>query len=87
MSLVGWLNTWGTAWATYMVRVLVDSSLLLAVLLLVWLPLRRRMSAQLAHGLFLLVLLKLVLPVPLAGYRLGAGPVAPGHLARRSGRG
>jgi hypothetical protein len=31
---------------------------------MVWLPLRRRMSAQLAHGLFCLVLLKLIVLVP-----------------------
>ena len=42
-------------------------SVLLAVLLLVWLPLRRRMSAQFAYGLFLLVLLKLAVPVSFAG--------------------
>jgi WD40 repeat protein/beta-lactamase regulating signal transducer with metallopeptidase domain len=50
-----------------MVRALIDSSVLLVVLLLVWLPLRRRMSAQLAYGLFLLVLLKLAVPVSVAG--------------------
>jgi hypothetical protein len=31
---------------------------------MVWLPLRQRMSAQLAHGLFFLVLFKLIVPVP-----------------------
>ena len=45
-------------------RALVDSSVLLAVVVLIWLPLRRRMSAQFAHGLFLLVLLKLAMPIP-----------------------
>ena len=48
----------------FMARALVDSSVLLAAVVLVWLPLRRRMSAQFAHGLFLLVLLKLAVPVP-----------------------
>jgi hypothetical protein len=67
VGLVGWLNLWGGAWAGFMVRALVDSSVLLAALLLAWLPLRRRMSAQLAYGLFLLVLLKLAMPVPATG--------------------
>jgi WD40 repeat protein/beta-lactamase regulating signal transducer with metallopeptidase domain len=64
MSAFELLNAWGTAWADLMVRALVDASVLLAVVLAVWLPLRRRMSAQLAHGLFCLVLLKLIVPVP-----------------------
>jgi WD40 repeat protein/beta-lactamase regulating signal transducer with metallopeptidase domain len=67
VSLAAWLNAWGAAWAAFMVGALVDASVLLGGLLLIWLPLRRRMSAQLAHGLFLLVLLKLALPVSLAG--------------------
>jgi WD40 repeat protein/beta-lactamase regulating signal transducer with metallopeptidase domain len=67
VGLVGWLNAWGAAWAAFMVRALVDSSLLLAILLVVWLPLRRAMSAQLAYGLFLLVLLKLAIPVSALG--------------------
>ncbi len=58
------LNGWGAAWASFMVRALVDSTALLVVLGLIWLPLRRRISAQFAHGLFLLVLLKLALPIP-----------------------
>ncbi len=58
------LNAWGAAWASFMTRALVDSSVLLAVVLAVWLPLRKKMSAQFAHGLFLLVLLKLAVPIP-----------------------
>ena len=64
MMSVETLNAWGSGWSTFMVRALIDSSVLLAVVLLVWLPLRRRMSAQFAHGLFLLVLLKLAVPFP-----------------------
>ena len=58
------LNAWGAGWASFMGRALVNSSVLLAVVVLIWLPLRRRMSAQFAHGLFLLVLLKLAVPIP-----------------------
>ena len=61
------LNAWGGAWFGFMARALIETSALLALMLVVWLPLRRRMSAQLAHGLFCLVLLKLIVPVPLAG--------------------
>ena len=47
-----------------MVRSLVEATVLLVVVLLVWLPLRRRMSSQLAYGLFLLVLVKAAVPMP-----------------------
>jgi WD40 repeat protein/beta-lactamase regulating signal transducer with metallopeptidase domain len=59
------LNALGSAWAGFMTRAMVDGCLLLAVVLAVWLPLRRQISAQFAHGLFCLVLLKLIIPVPL----------------------
>ncbi len=63
-ALVETLNAWGAVWASLVLRSLVEASLVLAVVLAIWLPLRRRMSAQLAYGLFLLVLLKLALPIP-----------------------
>ncbi len=64
MNPVDLLNAWGASWFGFMSRALIDASLLLAVILVVWLPMRRRVSAQLAHGLFCLVLLKLIVPVP-----------------------
>jgi WD40 repeat protein/beta-lactamase regulating signal transducer with metallopeptidase domain len=64
MILVETLNSWGPAWFGLMARGLIDSSILLALMLVVWLPMRRRVSAHLAHGLFCLVLLKLIVPVP-----------------------
>ena len=64
MNPVEFLNAWGASWFGFMARALIDASVLLAVILVVWLPMRRRVSAQLAHGLFCLVLLKLIVPVP-----------------------
>ena len=61
------LNTWGAAWFGLMTRTFIETCALLCLILAVWLPLRRRMSAQLAHGLFCLVLLKLIVPVPVTG--------------------
>jgi WD40 repeat protein/beta-lactamase regulating signal transducer with metallopeptidase domain len=58
------LNAWGAAWFGLMTRIFIETSALLGLILLVWLPLRRRMSAQLAHGLFCLVILKLIIPLP-----------------------
>lgn len=64
MINVDLLNGWASVWAGFMVRALIDSTLLLCVVLAIWLPLRKRMSVQLAHGLFCLVLLKLIVPIP-----------------------
>ena len=80
------LNAWGGAWFGFMARALIETSVLLALILVVWLPLRRRMSAQLAHGLFCLVLLKLIVPVPLAGRWLAAAGVG-GRATARAWRG
>src|SRR5262249_34482802 len=65
MSPVDLLNAWGASWLGFRTRALIDASVLLAMILVVWLPIRRRVSAQLAHGLFCLVLLKLIVPVPI----------------------
>src|SRR5262249_38308763 len=65
MNPVGLLNAWGASWFGFMTRALIDASVLLALIVVVWLPLRRRASAQLAHGLFCLVLLKVIVPVPI----------------------
>jgi WD40 repeat protein/beta-lactamase regulating signal transducer with metallopeptidase domain len=61
------LNTWGGFWFGLMTRTLLETTALLGVMLVLWLPLRKRMSAQLAHGLFCLVLLKLLIPIPVTG--------------------
>ena len=66
MNLVELLNAWGAAWSGFMARAFIDTAALLALIVVVWLPVRRRVSAQLAHGVFCLVLLKLVVPVPVA---------------------
>src|SRR4051794_21575575 len=65
MNPVELLNAWGASWFGFMTRILIDASVLLALILVMWLPLRRRVSAQLGHGLFCLVLLKLIVPVPI----------------------
>ena len=64
MLTVETLNALGAAWAGGMTRSLVDASVILAVVFLVWFPFRRRISSQMAYGLFLLVLLKAAFPVP-----------------------
>jgi beta-lactamase regulating signal transducer with metallopeptidase domain len=58
------LNALGAAWAGAMTRSLVDATVVLAIVLLVWFPFRRRISSQMAYGLFLLVLIKAAFPVP-----------------------
>ncbi len=71
------LNDWATTWAACMLRGLIESTLLLGAIGLPWLVLRRRISAQLSYGLFLLVLLDLALPISVR---------APAWLGHRSPR-
>ncbi len=66
MRLIEILNAGGDAWFGLMARAMIDTTLLLAVMLIIWLPVRRRVSAHLAHGLFCLVLLKLIVPIPVS---------------------
>ncbi len=72
------LNGWAATWAAVMLRGLIESTVLLAAIGVPWLAVRRRISAQLSYGLFLLVLLPLALPIPVT---------APAWLARLSPRG
>jgi len=50
-------------WLAFMTRCLIEGSIAFCIVLAVWLPLKKRAPAQLGYALFLLVLLKLALPV------------------------
>ena len=65
MVLTSTINAWADMWAAVMVRGLIEASVLLLLVTAVWLAFRKRMSAHLACGLFLLVPLKLILPIPI----------------------
>lgn len=77
MSASATFNAWAIPWAEFMWSGLIDATLLLAIVALLWLPLRRRMSAQVGYCLFLLILVKLVVPIHVT---------APGWLANLSPR-
>ena len=64
-GLTDTLNAWSAVWWSVIVRNSIDVAVLLAVLFVVWLPMRRWMSNQFTIWLFSLVLLKLALPVTL----------------------
>ncbi len=57
------LNSWAQSWAAFMWGSLIDATIILAVVAVVWLALRRWMSAQLGYCLFLLVVIKLIVPI------------------------
>ncbi len=57
------MNDWGTIWVAWLLAALVDAALVLIVVTFVWLVVRRHAAAALGSLLFLLVLLKLVLPL------------------------
>ena len=63
MTWIETLNAWSDRWADVMWASLVDTTVIFAMVALLWLALRRWLSAQLVYCLFLLVLLKLVVPV------------------------
>lgn len=79
-SLMPSLQAVGTGWASLAGPMLLQSSLLIGVLLLADLALRRRARAVFRHALWLLVLVKLVLPTSLSLPWISTGywlPVSP----------
>ncbi len=62
-ALIELANFAGQRWATWVLAGSLDAALLLAVLGLVWLAICRRVAPQVGYVLFLLVPLKLVLPM------------------------
>lgn len=57
------LNAAGDRWAAWMLAASLDAAVLLALVGLVWLVIRKRVAPQVGYGLFLLVPLKLLVPV------------------------
>ncbi len=62
----GSLDAVAQAWSRYMFRGVFESAVLFVVIGGLWLTMRRRMSSHLAHWLFLLIPLKLILPLSVA---------------------
>ena len=54
-TIIEQLNTWGERWAVWMAASLLDATILLAVISLLWFAERRRAAPQLGYLLFLLV--------------------------------
>ncbi len=65
-SAIMFLNDWGRVLCDFAGRIFIQSSILVGLLLLVDLCLRRRVCARFRYGIWLLVLVKLVLPPSLA---------------------
>lgn len=65
-SAIVLLNQWGHSYCAFAGRMLVQSSILVGLLLLADLCLRARVSARFRYGIWLLILVKLVLPPSLA---------------------
>src|SRR6516162_3663987 len=65
-SIVETLNRWGIHFTDFALPALVQSSLLIALLLLLDFGLRKRLRASVRYALWLLLLVKLVLPPSLA---------------------
>src|SRR5689334_3720939 len=81
-ALIKFLNLWGARCLESALPMLLQASLLIVVLLLLDLTLERHARAVVRYGLWLLVLVKLVLPPSLAlptgiGYWLDTGKPRP----------
>ncbi len=90
MHTVESINAISEVWAGAMTRSLVEGSILMAVVVLAWLPLRRKISSQLAYGLFFLVLVKSACPFPVelpaALHRLTPGSLAESYFRPNGNR-
>jgi len=64
-SLSEWANALGDRWAGWAIATAFDSTVLLALIGVLWLAVRKRVSPQIGCLLFLLVPLKVLLPVQL----------------------
>ena len=67
MMSIEMLNRWGDSWASFVLAGLLESSLALALVAVLWLAIRRRIEPQVGYWLFALVLLKLTVPASLTG--------------------
>ncbi|MFH1923706.1 MAG: carboxypeptidase regulatory-like domain-containing protein [Planctomycetota bacterium] len=77
-----WFNPMAQGWARWVVISTVDATVVLAAVTAVWLLCRRKLSAQFGYLLFLLVFLKLLLPLEIAVPRHWA-VCSPGYHAGR----
>ena len=62
MPAIDKLNLFAESWVQFMLAALTDASILLVFLCLAWFFLRHRFSAQFGYCLFLLVLVRVVVP-------------------------
>jgi len=60
---IGYANSAADRWAAWLIVASLDAALLLAVIGLLWFAIRGRVAPQVGYGLFLLVPLKLLVPV------------------------
>ncbi len=61
------LSELAAGWTEFVARALTDGTMAFVVVLALWLLMRRRISAHLGYLLFLIVLVKIVLPLEVAG--------------------
>ncbi|MDB5391088.1 MAG: blaR1 2 [Planctomycetaceae bacterium] len=61
--LIEFINSCADRWSGWMIAATLDSAALLILISLAWLVLRRHVAPQVGYGLFLLVPLKLIVPV------------------------
>ncbi len=83
MPIIASLNAWAEVWAGFMWNRVLDSVIVLVIVSVIWLLVHRRASPHLGYFLFLLVLLKLILPIEFVTPTQLAS-FSPYHLAQRT---
>ena len=62
-AMIAYANSAGIRWLAWIIAASLDSAAMLALFALIWLAIRHRLAPQIGYGLFLLVPLKLLVPV------------------------
>ena len=63
MNAVVIINSWAAAWGHFMLHSLLEPGVVLLAVSILWLLIRKRASVHLGYFLFLLVLIKTLIPI------------------------
>lgn len=66
MAILETLNRWAATWSGLVIGGLLDATLILVFAAILWLFIHKKASPQFGYGLFLLVILKLLIPIEIA---------------------
>lgn len=77
------MNAWAESWTRFLVSSLVDATVVLFAVSILWLLIHKKASAQLGYSLFLLVLVKLLIPIEIT-VPAWLADLSPGYSVNRA---